>query len=385
MSFWRKHRTGKPTVAGAPIRLHSGSDSSYSETEEDDNRDNSHFSSYSLEPLSSLPLHKSMPSTMRSSGTTNRFLTSSIRNLNSAVLMPHVASYGVLAQSRKSPHEKLPVSQGGYSTVSGTSALPLKIVRANPPTMNILVVGAPQVGKSLFINTYRAAVTGGLQWPKAPVGICGFYGTTSVEPFPDRATGSSFMLVDTPGRFYSAKDELLLGKLLRGMPWRSKLVGSNCLTSSEIEDIFPIAANETHQCVIVVPADDLVEDLGWTQTFLLQPRFAPATDADAVVLCIKGLVSLLRTLMNGEPPFVVISKMDKVGGCGNAALRQAILSLVGQCVLTNRVFFSGFTSDGTALELQKNLEVDHATRENMLNLHRDICFAVQWKERVNDL
>jgi len=91
------------------------------------------------------------------------------------------------------------------------------------PTMNILIVGAPQVGKSLFINTYRAAVTNNVKWPAAPVGICGFYGTTSVEPFPNHPTEPTWLCIDTPGRFYEAEDEAVLEKLIEGMPWKTKL------------------------------------------------------------------------------------------------------------------------------------------------------------------
>lgn len=253
------------------------------------------------------------------------------------------------------------------------------------PTMNLLVIGAPQVGKSMFINAYRAAVTNTLKWPTAPVGICGFYGTTSVEPFPNHPTEPSWMLIDTPGRFYDRENELLLEKLVEGMPWKTKLAGAKALTVSEVADLVPIAANAAHQCVIVVPATDLVEDYGWGNVLRLRSRYVAAPDAGQVVLYLKSLASMLRALLNDAAPFVLISKMDRLGGCNCYAAREAILALVGQCVPVNRVFFAAFPESTSAMSFKQNLTLDSTTRENLIQMHEEICFAVQWKRRVKDL
>lgn len=47
-------------------------------------------------------------------------------------------------------------------------------------TVNILVIGTPQSGKSSFINTYRECVAFHGRWPAAPVGACGGAGTLTI-------------------------------------------------------------------------------------------------------------------------------------------------------------------------------------------------------------
>ncbi|EPY37904.1 hypothetical protein AGDE_06029 [Angomonas deanei] len=253
------------------------------------------------------------------------------------------------------------------------------------PTVNILVVGAPQVGKSSFINAHRTAVTNSNKWPTAPVGICGFYGTTTVEPFPDNPTNPSWLFIDTPGRFYDSADEPVLHLLMEGMPWRTKLAGSNALSVEEIAEVIPIPTNKANQAVIVVPANDLIEDLGWSNTLFFRNRFTTASDAESVILYCKGLVSKLRALLQDQSPFIVISKMDKVGGAGNAQARNEILSLMGQCVPVNRVYFTACPDGQSAVASRRSLTLDPATRENLLQLHEDICFSVQWRNKVTDL
>lgn len=252
-----------------------------------------------------------------------------------------------------------------------------------PPTMNILVIGAPQVGKSLLINAYRAAVTGNDKWPSAPVGVCGFYGTTCVEPFPNHPTEPAWLCIDTPGRLYEGDAEVILEKLVDGMPWKTCLVGKKALTLSQVGDLIPIAANKAHQCIIVVPATDIIVDGGWSTLLQLKGRYGLADDAEGVVLYVKGLVASLRSLMEDACPFVVVTKMDKVGGCGNAGARQAVSALLSQCVPSNRIFFSACGDSQPASGLSRGLSLDPSTRESLVQLHESICFAVQWNRRVD--
>lgn len=253
------------------------------------------------------------------------------------------------------------------------------------PTMNLLVLGAPQVGKSLFINAYRSAVTNNTKWPSAPVGICGFYGTTSVDPFPNHPTEPTWLCIDTPGKFYDAEDEAVLEKLVEGMPWKTKLVGKKAMSLADIENLTPIGANRAHACIIVIPANDLIEDMGWSNLMRWRNRYEPASDAEGVVLYTKGLVSSLRALMNDAAPFVIITKMDKVGGAGNTAARQAITALVGQCAPSNHIFFVAFSEDRSSLAMRRQMDLDPATRQELLRLHENVCFAVQWTNRVKEM
>ncbi|TPP44769.1 hypothetical protein CGC21_8010 [Leishmania donovani] len=250
-------------------------------------------------------------------------------------------------------------------------------------TMNILVLGAPQVGKSLFINSYRAAITNTTRWPAAPVGISGFYGTTTVEPFPNHARQPTWLCIDTPGSLYTEKHAVILEKLTEGMPWKTKLKGPNALTLPQIKDISPIAANKAHQCIIVVPATDLIEDDGWVNTFLWRNRYRPADGVDDIVFYLKSLISSLRALMDDASPFVVVTKMDKVGGAGNSGACAALVSILGQCVPVNRVYFTAAVENRALLATGRTMVLESSTKQNLVRLHEDICLAVQWRSQVD--
>ncbi|CBZ31066.1 conserved hypothetical protein [Leishmania mexicana MHOM/GT/2001/U1103] len=250
-------------------------------------------------------------------------------------------------------------------------------------TMNILVIGAPQVGKSLFINLYRAAITNTTRWPAAPVGISGFYGTTAVEPFPNHARQPTWLCIDTPGSLYTEKHAVLLEKLTQGMPWKTKLKGPNALTLSQIKDISPIAANKAHQCIIVVPATDLIEDEGWINTLLWRNRYRPADGVADIVFYLKGLISSLRAIMDDASPSVVVTKMDKVGGAGSSGACAALISILGQCVPVNRVYFTAAVENRALLATGRTIVLESSTKQNLVRLHEDICLAVQWHNQMD--
>ncbi|XQJ31443.1 hypothetical protein NXY56_007555 [Leishmania guyanensis] len=250
-------------------------------------------------------------------------------------------------------------------------------------TMNILVLGAPQVGKSLFINSYRAAITNTTRWPAAPVGISGFYGTTTVEPFPNHPQDPAWLCIDTPGSLYTEKDGILLQKLTEGMPWKTKLRGPNALTLSQIDDIPPIPANKAHQCIIVVPATALIEDNGWVNTLLWRNRYRSSDGAPDTVFYLKSLTSSLRALMNDASPFFVVTKMDKFGGAGSRAACAALISILSQCVPVNRVYFTAAVENRALFATDRTIVLERSTKRNLVRLHEDICLAVQWHNRVD--
>lgn len=285
---------------------------------------------------------------------------------------------GVVALAhRRVPSGALSVGGSGCSSFAFTTNV-LKL----RPTVNILVLGAPHVGKSLFINSYRAAVTNSTRWPTAPVGICGFYGTTTVEPFPNHPREPTWLCIDTPGRLYTTENEVLLERLVEGMPWKTRLLGPKALSLSQVEELVPIDANRADQCVVVVPATDLVEDNGWVSILLGRHRYSPAPQAASAVIYIKRLVSSLRGLMNDAPPYVVVSKMDKLGGADSPAACRAVSSLLGQCIPINRIFFSAFMEDLSSLSKGHTIELDSSTRNNLIQLHEAISQTVQWKDKV---
>lgn len=277
-----------------------------------------------------------------------------------------------------------PRAQSLHSSRGGSFAFSPRVLEARQ-TMNILVLGAPQVGKSLFINTYRAAVTNTTRWPAAPVGVSGFYGTTTVEPFPNHPREPTWLCIDTPGRIYNAENEVLLEKLTEGMPWKTKLLGPKALTLSQVEDLTPIAANKAHQCVIVIPATDLIEDEGWVSALLWRNRYRPTDDVAARILYVKNLTSTLRALMNDVSPFVVVTKMDKFGGAGSRGACAAVTAVLSQCVPVNRIYFTAAVENRALLATGRAMVLESSTKQNLVRLHEDICLAVQWNQQMQSL
>jgi hypothetical protein len=304
------------------------------------------------------------------------------RALSAQQLQPERS--GSMCSSAHGPALRTPRAQSLRSSRRGSFAFTPQTLEAHNTT-NILVLGAPQVGKSLFINTYRAAVTNTTRWPAAPVGISGFYGTTTVEPFPNHPREPTWLCIDTPGRLYTAENEVLLEKLTEGVPWKTKLLGPKALTLSQVEDLTPIAANKAHQCVIVVPATDLIEDEGWMSALLWRHRYRPTDDVAARILYLKTLTSSLRALMNDASPFVVVTKMDKFGGAGSRGACAAITTVLRQCVPVNRIYFTAAVENRALLATGRAMVLESSTKQNLVRLHEDICLAVQWGHQMQSL
>ncbi|RNC41224.1 GTP-binding protein [Trypanosoma cruzi] len=251
-------------------------------------------------------------------------------------------------------------------------------------TMRMLIIGAPQVGKSSLVNSYRAAVTNNTKWPAAPVGICGFCGTTTVDPFPNHPSEPTWLCIDTPGRFYDAGSQQLLQKLFLGVPWKTRLAGKDALRPEEIERLPVVSENSAHQCIVVVSAIDLIQDNGWMNVFFWKSRYESAPDADGVVMNLQGLISSVRSFLHDASPFVVISKMDLVGGAGNAAARRAISSMLARCIPLNRLYFCASPNDESSYETKHPRTVDLDTRVSLIRLHEDLSLAFRWRRTIEE-
>ncbi|KAG8343520.1 hypothetical protein ERJ75_001745100 [Trypanosoma vivax] len=259
------------------------------------------------------------------------------------------------------------------------------LVGCDHQVMRVLVVGAPQVGKSSLINYYRAAVTNGTKWPAAPVGICGYHGTVTVDPFPDSAVEPSWLCIDTPGKFYDDKELPLLSHLLDGLPWKTKLLGEGGVASSleRLEELSAAPENKAHQCIIVCPATDLVRDHGWVAALQLKSRYESAPDANGAVSALRKIVAFVRSYFNGQPPFVVVTKMDLVGGAGNGAARRIIFHHLSYCVPVNRVYLCACPDDGPFCGVSGRTLLDQDTRMSLLKMHKDISSAFFWQASMH--
>lgn len=265
-----------------------------------------------------------------------------------------------------------------------TSYLRIMPKKNTVEVMRVLVLGAPQVGKSALVNSYRAAVTNNLSWPAAPVGICGFCGTTTVEPFPNHPTEPTWLCIDTPGKFYDAGDEGLLRRLFTGVPWKTRLAGKDALRPEELENLSTVSENSAHQCILVIPATDIVEDNGRMSLFFFKPRYDLAPDAEGVVMYLTTLISSARFFLHDASPFLVITKMDLVGGAGNMAARRLITSLLSRCIPLNRLYFCASPADQSSYETKSIFVLDPETRKSLIQLHRDLFLTFRWRMAIKN-
>ncbi|CCW68995.1 unnamed protein product [Phytomonas sp. Hart1] len=216
------------------------------------------------------------------------------------------------------------------------------------------------------------------RWPSAPVGRCGFHGTTSLDPYPDRLPCPSRVFVDTPGYCYEIGDGELLQKLVEGLPWKMRLVGMDAISLDEVKALVSVPSNRCCQCVVVIPATDLVEDVGWVQNLLWQRQYIPARDVEGVVSHLKKFVTYLQALPGNIAAFIVISKMDKVGGCENRHTRRVILDVLETCIPINHIFFSEFPVERGSVRSKSNYLPDNSTRESLRQLHEELYTCLDW-------
>jgi hypothetical protein len=266
------------------------------------------------------------------------------------------------------------------------------------PCWRVIVIGPPRSGKSSFINDFRAVTTHSDKWPVAPVGTCGKYGTTSVDPFPNRLSSPSWLLIDTPGRLHAdlendmSDDSILLSRLFDGVPWKTRLVGSGALPMSEVSALEAVPSHRPHHCVITIAGHALVKDMGFMQRVWLRPRFVPADHSKQVVEELRGLVTKVRDLLGDRAPVVVITHWDLV--CGRTPSLDAVkaaLQVLDSCIPAGRCYFvSVAAQQSTALSMssghdasssvhhQLDEAIDAFSRKEMLRLHRDVTNDVLW-------
>eukprot|EP00758_Cryptobia_borreli_P015693 Tbor_TRINITY_DN6045_c3_g1::TRINITY_DN6045_c3_g1_i1::g.11448::m.11448 len=266
-------------------------------------------------------------------------------------------------------------------------------------TCNILVIGGLQVGKSSLINFYRSAVTHNERWPMASVGICGKYGTCSVEPCPNNPISPSWLLIDTPGKTYvnlesdESDDSILLSCLFEGVQWGTTLVGKGAKTVASLSQEEPIPSHRAHQSILVLNASDLIVDNGRFASIKWATRFEPQPQVNRVIEYLQSFLQKIRELQNDIPPFVVVTKMDKVGGVDCKGARDAILQSLRQCAPVNCVYFAACPSSdpgASGRDKMASLEIDTPTRQELLRLHQDVICSVSWQicqnpQEMNDL
>ena len=257
----------------------------------------------------------------------------------------------------------------------------------NQRTCNILVIGGTQVGKSSLINTYRSVITHNEKWPMAPVGICGRYGTTVVDPCPNHPTAPTWLLIDTPGKTYAdvddddSDDTIVLNRLFEGVEWKTKLLGKGSISVSALSQQDPTPLHKAHQCILVVNVCDLVTDKGLMRTFRFANRYEPAPQAPMVVAYLQSLLHRLRELQNDTPPFVVVTQMDKVGGVACVGAREAALISLRKCATVNSIYFTACPSLDAGPRERENpisFTTDVDTRSEILRLHQDVMSSVSW-------
>nr|CCC92928.1 conserved hypothetical protein [Trypanosoma congolense IL3000] len=364
MTFWPK---GKGVQA--PISLGSGSEST--------------TTSPSTTPLETSMSALATPVTAADAfgpyerGTQPRFSSFGSLIPNSSCALPN----GSVARG-KSGRSFLSAKYGDSGCFAARSYRHTATVHPQDEVMRILFLGPPQVGKSSLVNCYRAVLTNGTKWPAAFVGVCGYCGTTTVDPLPDNPKEPTVLCIDTPGKFYGSSEMMLLNRLIAGVPWKIKVAGKGSLTAQELEAAPIVPENKPHHAVLVVPATDLVEDNGWLSVIQMKWRYCPAQDAEGAMHALRELICTIRSLQNDASPFVVVTKMDKVGGVDNSAARSIICSCLSHCVPVNRVYFCACPDDESSYEERGVLHVDRHTRRSLLKLHEDLMLAYRWQSAM---
>lgn len=222
------------------------------------------------------------------------------------------------------------------------------------PMCSLLVLGGPQCGKSSFVNACRQANITSDRWTEAPVGRCGLYGTMNAIGYPNTPREASWQLIDTPGRMYSelasdeSDDSLLLAALFSGISLPTQLLGRGATTIADLSSQPACKENTPYHAIVLVSAADLVEDSGpltWLLSAGSKQRHHKAPHADATVAYLCTLVQRVREHLNNEPPLVLVTFMDQIGGAGNSSARAAVSNALAGCVPGNYIFFAGFAPD----------------------------------------
>lgn len=261
---------------------------------------------------------------------------------------------------------------------------PESVARRQP--CNILILGGPQCGKSSLVNAYRATILNNDKWAQAPVGKCGWHGTPNVDAYPSHPSMPAWVLIDTPGRVNSeldittSDDAILLSNLFTGIQWPTKLLGRDAVSPQRLSEREGIPRNRPHQCIIVITAADIIEDRGFTFGMLnWTNRYTKAPQAPAAVKSLQQLIHHVRDYLD-EPPFILVTHMDRFGGTGSKGARSSIVQILSECVPINAVFFASFPPDDTCSARQRHqlTLVDSETRQEILRLHQEILSKVCW-------
>ena len=245
---------------------------------------------------------------------------------------------------------------------------------------NILVLGKQHAGKSAFINTFRRAITGGEFWSTAPVGRLISRGTSSYEPY----EGGELVLVDTAGRKFEPKitkqEEELYTKMHTGMPWKTNLIDEEEWKHDNV-----ITENAIDHVVFVVPATDIITDLG--------PLHILKRYETSLARCnyIPSRFSWWESQL-GNAPFVVVTNVDKLEAWTwsmTSTIIGKIKNELGKIVHKNRVFcitnpdnpqdISELT-ESTLTSLYRSVTNDINVRTTSLLKNRNI----KWKSESND-
>ena len=321
------------------------------------------------------------------------------------------------------------VRAGSFTSGQASSSGSRPMTDRRKPCANILVLGPRQVGKSNFINAYRSVNTSNSKWPVAPVGVCGKYGTTSLDPCPNNPQSPSWILVDTPGRLYAnlhsttassgsldsplgegaspqslsgrshtqdeydGNDALLLTHLFSGLPWKTRLQGHKSLPLAELGELPTVEENRPHHCVVVLSARELLTVEGSR----IWPRYVPSPALPNLRKHMADFLEYLRHLLGERAPFIVVTHMDNFSWRKSAEAR--IRSELRAFVPVNRLYFVDLpesetnigsptavpkASPGVSNAAAAGSSISTATRTTLLQLHQDILSDISWCRRSTD-
>eukprot|EP00743_Colponemidia_sp_Colp-15_P018243 GILK01022820.1.p1 GENE.GILK01022820.1~~GILK01022820.1.p1 ORF type:complete len:138 (+),score=4.75 GILK01022820.1:56-415(+) len=106
----------------------------------------------------------------------------------------------------------------------------------------------------------------------------------------------------------------------------------------------------------------------------------------AAIKSLQHLIHHVRDYLD-EPPFILVTHMDRFGGTGSRNARSSIVQILSECVPINAIFFASFPPDETCSARQRHqlTIVDSETRQELLRLHQEILSKVCWSLIKNPL